>query len=400
MEITQSAPPGASTVSATDTAHMPALTGIRFFAIFHIFLFHLWVLYDMEKPERFAGLMGGFADLPPLLVNFLSHGWMSTSFFFLLSGFILSYLYWGEDGNLTTSRKRFWLQRMFRIYPVHIIILIPTFLLLVGHYLGDGVGLFKIFGSALLTLTLTQAWVPPAVPLWSWPTWTLSALMFLYLVMPWLMPRLARLTHRQQWILLASLPLISLIPTIIYAAIVPWDTKLDTNWSIFLGSTPIFWLPHFVAGMLLSRLLGITRQNRTFRTNAPTWFAWGDLALLSVIVIACLPGLDEPLKYFLRHGLIMPLYLVLIADLARGRGLAARLFSLPGTGFLGETGFSIFIWQNAVMIACWTSLMINPAAGNYHLIAASIGIVLLGIVSTYKIEKPIAKRLRAKWLKS
>src|SRR5690606_22382523 len=103
---------------------MPALTGVRFFAIFHIFLFHLWTLYDLDKPEGFGTLMIGFADLPPTLVTFLSHGWLSTSFFFLLSGFILAYLYWTPAGSLSTSKRTFWLKRVLRIYPVHILIMI------------------------------------------------------------------------------------------------------------------------------------------------------------------------------------------------------------------------------------------------------------------------------------
>lgn len=376
---------------------MPALTGIRFFAIFHIFLFHLWTLYDLDKPEQYSTLMAGFADLPAGLVTFLSHGWLSTSLFFLLSGFILAYLYWTPAGGLSTSRKHFWLKRAVRIYPVHLLIMVITLVLMVGHYLQQGMGLFKMISTAVLTLTLTQAWVPPAVPMWSWPTWTLSALIFLYIAMPWLMPRLARLTRRQQWILLASLPVISLIPTIVYAFVVPAGTDPGLSWSIFLGSTPLFWVPHFAAGMLLSRLLGISRFTG-FTPSAPTWFAWGDLALLAVIVIGCIPGIEEPLKYFLRHGLVMPLYMMVIVDLARGRGLAARLFSLPGTGFLGETGFSIFIWQNLVMVFCWMSLMINPAAGHYHLAVASIGIIALGIFSTYCIEKPLARKLLRRWL--
>lgn len=208
---------------------------------------------------------------------------------------------------------------------------------------------------------------------------------------------LARLSRRQQWILLGCLPAISLIPTIVYALLVPAGTDPGLSWVIFLGSTPLFWVPHFAAGMLLSRLLGISRFTR-FTPSTPTWFAWGDAALLAVIVIACMPGIEEPLKYFLRHGLIMPLYMVVIVDLARGRGLAARLFSLPGTGFLGETGFSIFIWQNLVMVFCWMSLMINPAVGKYHLVVASIGVVVLGMVSTYGVEKPIARRLAKRWL--
>lgn len=397
METTAKAPLFTADTAEKTPVVMPALTGIRFFAIFYIFLFHLWTLYDLDTQPPFENLMSGFADLPPLLVNFLSNGWLATSFFFLLSGFILAYLYWGPDGNLTTSKKHFWLQRFFRIYPIHILILIITMVPTIPWHLSQGMGLTELIGSALLTLTLMQAWVAPAVPVWSWPTWTLSALIFLYLVMPWLMPRLARLSQRQMWLTLALLPVLSLVPTAVYAVVVPAGTDPGTYWKIFLGSTPLFWLPHFVAGMLLTRVMRISRFTQPAEISKPL-LAWGDLALLAVLVIACQPTIAEPLKFFLRHGLVMPIYMVLLVDLARGRGLAARLFSLPGTGFLGETGFSIFVWQNLVMTACWMSLTINPAAGEHHLWAASAGIIALAIFSTYVLEKPMARRLRRRFL--
>lgn len=377
---------------------LPALTGVRFFAIFHIFMFHLWSLYDLEKPDQFANLMIGFAGLPETLVTFISHGWLSTSFFFLLSGFILACLYWGEDGRLATGRKRFWLLRFSRIYPMHIILMVITVALTTYHHLSSGMPVPKMVLTALATLTLLQAWYPPAVPVWSWPTWTLSALVFLYLLTPWLMRLLAGLSRRQMIGTLAAMPVVSLLPTIVYAIIMPAGTKLELNWSIFLGSTPLFWLPHFIAGMLLSRIFSISRFNAAWEPARPSWFAWGDVALLAVIGIACLPGMGgEPLKYFLRHGAIMPLYMVVIFDLARGNGLAARFFSLPGMGFLGETGFSIFIWQNLIMIFCWISLTINPNAGVYHLWVAPAVIIVIAIFSTYWIEKPVAARLRRKF---
>ncbi len=396
MEITAAAT-AVPAEQGTRAAPMPALTGIRFFAIFHIFLFHLWTLYDLQKPPQFQNLLAGIGELPQTLIHFFSNGWVATSFFFLLSGFLLAHLYWGADGALTTSKKRFWLQRFTRIYPIHILLMVLTVLMTAGWHLSQGMGATELVGSALLTVTLLQAWVPPAVPVWSWPTWTLSALVFLYWIMPWLMPRLARLSRRQMWGLLAALPLISLIPTAIYAVLVPAGSDPGMHWKIFLGSTPIFWLPHFMAGMLLSRLLQFPRAGAP-ALNRP-WLAWGDLALLAIIVVACQPTIAEPVKYFLRHGLMMPLYMLLLVDLARGRGLAARLFSLPGTGFLGETGFAIFIWQNLVMTFCWLSLMIDPDSGRHHLWAATLGIIVLGIFSTYVLEKPAAKWLRRKLLK-
>ena len=108
-----------STNSSQETApgasgdhYLPALTGIRFFAIFHIFMFHLVSLYGSDRPEGMENLLVGFKTAPQTLVVFASNGWISTSFFFLLSGFILAYLYWGEDGQLVTTRRRFWQLRL------------------------------------------------------------------------------------------------------------------------------------------------------------------------------------------------------------------------------------------------------------------------------------------------
>lgn len=54
---------------AGKAGRLPALTGIRFFAIFHIFMFQFWSLYNLEKPERFSNSMIGFVDLPKTLVK-------------------------------------------------------------------------------------------------------------------------------------------------------------------------------------------------------------------------------------------------------------------------------------------------------------------------------------------
>jgi len=386
-------------LSAAGHPQLTALTGIRFFAIFHIFLFHLWSIYDEDKPERLENVMSDFGRLPDVAVNFLSQGWLSTSFFFLLSGFILSYLYWGPDGHLSIPKKRFWLMRFSRLYPIHAILLLLTIPMMTLMHLSQETGVGQIVLSALATLTLTQAWYPPWVPMWSWPTWALSALVFLYLVMPWLMRVMRRLGRRQMILLLALMPVVSLVPTIVYAFFFPSGTEGPLEWQIFIGSTPLFWVPHFAAGMLLSRIFAVSRINPEFKQENASWLSWGDLAFVAVIVIACLPNIGEPLKFFLRHGLVMPLYMLLVLDLAQGKGLMARLFALPGMAFLGETGFSIFIWQNMVITGCFIAVMINPQLGHGQLLWASLAMVILAIFSTYCLEKPLARKLRKRWLR-
>jgi peptidoglycan/LPS O-acetylase OafA/YrhL len=377
---------------------MPALSGIRFFAIMHIFCFHLWTIYSMEKGERFKTLLSDMSSLPTTALTFLTNGWMSTSFFFVLSGFILAFIYWGQDGELTLPKKKFWLLRAARIYPIHILLLLFTFLLTAGYQVSQGASVPLLVGGAIATLSLTQAWYPDFVPLWSWPTWTISALVFLYVLMPYLMPKLARLSRRSMILLILALPFISLIPVYIYAFYFPQGVKPERFWQIFIGSTPIFWVAHFVAGMLLTRIFALSKFNPQTETPPKFGLSLGDAALLAVIVLGCMPGITEPFKFFLRQGLMMPLYMMVIVDLARGRGLAARLLSFKVMGFLGETGFSIFIWQNMVMIFCWMAVMINPAFGNHQFVWAVGVIVFVGIVSTYVLEKPFSNWLRRKYL--
>jgi peptidoglycan/LPS O-acetylase OafA/YrhL len=385
-----------TTPGATGDHYLPALTGIRFFAIFHIFLFHLLSLYGSEKPEGMENLLIGFKTAPQTFAIFASNGWISTSLFFLLSGFILAYLYWGDDGQLTTTRRRFWSLRAARIYPIHLIVLTLIFLMQVPWYLGQGMPLSTLVPSALATIALVQAWVPPWIPLWSWPTWTISALVFLYLIMPWLMTTLSRLSRRQMVMALIAMPFVSIIPTLGYAARqasgAPWSMNVD----MFVANTPLFWVPYFAAGMLMTRIFSLSRFKPT--RPRPSWFAWGDAAFIVVIAIACTPGIEQPLKFFIRQGLLMPFFMIMVLDLARGRGLMAKIFSLPGTGFLGETGYSIFIWQNIVLIFSYVSLMAIPSIGPYQIWIAIALIMALAIPSTYLVEKPIARFIRRRYI--
>lgn len=395
MEKRQNSPQQ-SPSGKNSNCYLPALTGVRFFAIFHIFLFHLYSMYRSEKPEAMANLLMGFNDAPKTLVAFMSNGWISTSFFFLLSGFILAYLYWGEDGQLVTSKRRFWSLRIARIYPIHLIVMAILLLLNVPHYLSQDMPLSTLIPSALATMALVQAWIPPWIPLWSWPTWTISALLFLYLIMPWLMATLSRLSRRQMVVALIAMPFISIIPTLGYTARMasgaPWNMNVD----MFVANTPLFWVPYFAAGMIMTRVFSLSRFKPT--PYNPSWYSWGDVAFVIVIAIGCTPGIGQPLKFFIRQGLLMPLTIMIVLDLARGNGLMAKVFSLPGTGFLGETGYAIFIWQSVILIASYVSLTVNPAIGPYQIWIAIVSIMALAIPSTYLIEKPLARVIRRKFI--
>ena len=386
--------------AVADTApQLDALNGMRFFAVFHIFLYHIWSVRFEAPAVRQAPFDKVYANLdsfPPWLNNLLAHGYISTSFFFLLSGFILAYLYWAPNGELSTTPRRFWWQRFTRIYPVHLIVLLLGLPLMLGRMAFDpgAPSAALVAASGIATATLTQAWFPPLVPIWSWPTWALSAVVFLYLVMPWLMRVLAKLSRRQSVGLLIAMPVISLLPTLIFLQFFPDGAKDHEAWKIFLGSTPLFWVPHFAAGMLMSRVFGISRFEQAWREKSRPWLSVGDFALAAVVFICLMEPHNTAWRHILRHGALMPLYMLVLYDLALGRGLVARLFSLPGMGFLGQTSFSIFIWQNVFFAVGFIVIMAKPDSTHLSFWSTVIGLLLMAMISTYWIEKPLAKRLR------
>jgi len=382
---------------------LDALNGMRFFAVFHIFLYHIWSTHfevPTNKDPRFANVYANLDDFPRWLNNLVAHGYLSTSFFFLLSGFILAFLYWKPDGELATTRGRFWWQRFTRIYPVHLIALLITIVLFLPRFWMDPsappIPLAIVSGVA--TATLTQAWYAPLVPVWSWPTWALSAVVFLYAIMPWLMGRLAKLSRSQAIGLLVAMPVISLLPTLVYLYFFPDGGKDHQDWQIFLGSTPLFWVPHFAAGMLMTRIFHISRFETAWQGKSRPWISAGDVAFAAVVALCVMEPHSLAWRHILRHGALMPLYMLVLYDLALGRGLVARLFSLPGMGFLGQTSFSIFIWQNLFLALGFAIAMANPASKQLSFWFAVIGLTTMAMISTYWIEKPIARRLRKKVL--
>ena len=377
---------------------LTALNGMRFFAVFHIFLYHLWSI-RFESPRQQGAFANAYANMdrfPSWLNNLIAHGYLSTSFFFLLSGFILAYLYWAPGGTLATSRQYFWWQRLTRIYPAHLIALAVTILLFLPRFFFDPTApsIPVAVASAVATATLTQAWVPQLVPVWSWPTWALSAVVFLYLIMPWLMRGLSKLSRGQQIALLVASPVISLVPTLIFLQFFPDGAKGQQNWQIFLGSTPLFWVAHFVAGMLMSRIFGISRFQTAWRQKSKPWLSFGDVALVVVIALSLMPPHDQAWRHILRHGALMPLYMFVLYDLAMGRGLVARVFSLPGMSFLGQLSFSIFIWQNLFMALGFGMAAAAPQSTSLSFWFAVIGLLGMAVISTRYIEKPLARRLR------
>jgi peptidoglycan/LPS O-acetylase OafA/YrhL len=142
---------------------LTTLEGLRFLATLHLFVFHY-------GQDFFEGSLKFFKP-------FISAGYYSTSIFFILSGFILTYVYIAPNGQkLRIKTKHFYLKRLFRLYPFH---LLGYFLVILPLISGTSIQSIDLLFSGY-NLFLIHAWIPSTDIILSFNriSWSASALLF------------------------------------------------------------------------------------------------------------------------------------------------------------------------------------------------------------------------------
>ncbi len=263
----------ASTASTTTgpAAHrlprVESLTGLRWFAAAAVFFHHFMNFAPIPKLSRVTPI-----------------GVTGVTFFFVLSGFVLTWSFFDRD-----TAKRFYWRRFARIYPL---VLLTTLLALPVFY-GTTDSFQKPWntGNILLSLLLLHAWfsgVPMIFFAGSPASWSLSCEAFFYAVFPAVIRPLLR----------RSVPVLLTIAALIVA--VMWVLLL---WVRFFppGLVPGTSLPFsgLMIGSPLARLweflLGIVvacAVRRGWRPPVGFWPAVGllGLGLLFLVAWIFLPG--------------------------------------------------------------------------------------------------------------
>jgi peptidoglycan/LPS O-acetylase OafA/YrhL len=385
-------------------AFLAPLMGIRFLLAIHLFLFH----YIGHEQNVSNSVRSGW---PAWLQNLLIHGYSSTYFFFILSGFIMTYLYVDQSGQMIGKPRQFFFTRLMRLFPLHLLVA----LLLIPHAVPLALAqpdpkLFKLpissgfyaTLSGLFTITMTHAWLPGFALRWNPPTWALAAVVFFYLLFPWSVRLLRGVPRRGLVFLLAAAPVLSLLPSIVYLLVVGHEIPYSF-WHEVVMRSPLLWLPSFFVGMLFARCYEMSRFS-VRPTEPVSWrFRWGDAAALFLLGILCLG--DETLSYLLclcgyephlllRHGLLAPLFLVVLRDLAAGRGILSRLLSSPVLLLLAEGSFAIFILQSPLLVAGDYLLGDIPLHPQLRLAALTVILIAASSLSVRWFEQPVNRWLR------
>lgn len=338
---------------------LPVLTTLRFWAAIVVVLNHLDAGHLSYLPEAFKG--------------WCQSGYEAVTFFFVLSGFILTYVYScdREHGALNVSVRRFQLARLARIMPSYYLALL---LLLPPFVYGVAVaGIIPLDQFVLATLTvpaLMQAWLPTVSFSWNGPAWSLSVEVFFYALFPALLCRTRMMSHRE-FLTLAAVAVIASAAARFY---LPQSLAVEDsqNWRYFFHYFPLFHLPSFLFGMALGRIY-LFRPAPTERVNTLVFLA-------SVIVLSLLLGYRFALpSWLLTDAVLVPLYGLVIFSGARLGGSLRGVFIHPLLVLLGHASYSIYILH--IGIVFWWQWVAQRILGTSLSPTIELAILLILVIA-------------------
>ncbi len=362
-----------------------ALTSLRFIAAAMIVVTHSVYAFNMDPT-------GNIGKLP------LSQG---VSFFFVLSGFILTYVYQNLQGFIKTLK--FLSARVARVWPVFFVTEIAA--LLISPWSINATTTGGIIQVALSHFFMVHAWLAKRFYYFALnaPSWSISTEFFFYLAFPFLI-----LNLRKQW--LPKLLLVAAIPATIIALCyalgikeLPGAKVISTHGLIYIS--PLTRLLEFYCGMLVclflrtvkSKTPGDDKVSLPFTLLEVFSFVWITAVVANTNSWLSASGLDahSPIGLYLNYCGNTLGYVMLIFAVAMQRGYLSRVLNLPVLIFLGEVSYSVYIWHSPLIewyMQHKDIFTAVPRVASYSLFWA----VLLALSTTtyFIVEKPCRNILR------
>ena len=361
-------------------ATLPSLTGLRFFAALLVFFFHTSLSNspippnDPINPFADPGIAHAYAK------TFLNTGYIGVSFFFVLSGFVLTW-----SARPGQSVRAFWRRRMTKIFTNHLVVFTASLVLFAGATITS-------VGQWLPNLLLVHTFFPqPGINLsMNPPSWSLGSELLFYLLFPLLIGPVRRIRDGALWGWAAAMAAGTVVVQLISTYLVP-----DTPKSAI---TPIsdmqFWFGYlFPPGRLFEFVLGVLLARIVLAGRWPRWMGTGKSLVLCAAGYAA--GFVVPFPYTFVAATIVPIG-ALIASVAADdvAGRRTWLRSRPMV-WLGEVSFGFYLVQG-VSIFYLRSLLDGATyavPGSLLLIAGFFGTSLLGGWLLYRfVEMPAMRR--------
>lgn len=333
-------------MARTSTPHaLPRLTSLRAFAAASVLIYHFGT-HGVVRHTAIGDM--GFVGVP---------------FFFVLSGFVLTWSFTPGTNAWTFYRRRF-----ARVYPSHLVVTLFALVLITP--------VAKGWASFVASVSLTQSWFTSDSIVYGMNgvTWTLACEAAFYLAFPLAIVLLRRLSMGMRWAIAAAW----------FAAALTFSLAsehLPYRLAIMADASPLVRFNEFLLGVVAAMALA-----NGWRPRIHMW--WAVLAGAGSLVLCLL----LPIPRVAANQLMVPAFLAMIlaavrSDVDHRLGILNRRWLV----WAGEVSFTFYLVHELVMlnVRSWLGFDGLQMAVIVAVVAATCAIVLHRVV-----EQPFRSRLR------
>jgi peptidoglycan/LPS O-acetylase OafA/YrhL len=320
-------------------------------------------------------------------------GQIWTTFFFILSGFVLSYARLTSSKPTETEKLGIFLKRrLSNIYPLFLVAFI--FGSAMSIYVGFSELNKETFGVWALVLTLQHSWLPysllAGVVPWFMPTWFLSALL-------WYWPLFAPLYQRFR---IASIEKIyvAVLLLFMYGWLVLGSARVDAFQDLTLTEFkffPLWYIHFFVAGIAIARIFqqhiqveSLGDDTTSLSVSTRLFASWvrnyGATCVVLLYAILFSTIRHSVVVIMFKYVLCLPLHGILLMSLSMGRDPVACLLKNSYLEQLGNLSFPQYI-LHPLLFALFR---------DYSRIWFWIMLTACSALAHVAIVKPVSRRLR------
>ena len=315
-------------------------------------------------------------------------GECGVSFFFILSGFVLSYAYSDKISNGTFNNKSLFARQFKKIYPLHIATFLIMFILdlkLERYY-----DIYVIIPNVLLL----QSWFPDDSFYFvaNGASWFLCDILFFYLIFP----------NVNKFILNNNTRRITIYLTVIFLLYIWLIISIpDSLINPILYANPLTRLLDFSIGIVVYKIY-ISEKCMKFGNNMMTYSPLKvsiiEITLiLSIVAIAiAYPMIPQRVRTVSLFWMIIPVFLLFFAISDKSNGVLSLLLQNKSMVWLGNISFDIYIIHMPVLrifnsILSKTGLLENRTIP--HFIIFSIILIVLSYYTHIIMNNTKRKRI-------
>lgn len=363
-----------SATGRSRVTRLNTLTGLRFPAAFVVLLYHAALLGFLGTPWLSPENVHDY-------YRSVHHaGALGVSFFFVLSGFVLTW-----SARDTDTAPRFWRRRFLKIVPNYLVVWVLALVVFAAPITDLKIGLLNLF--------MLQVYYPDfSVNFGVNPAgWSLAVEAVFYLSFPLLLRLIKKIPADRinLWVAIAGLGIIAtpflstqLVPA--GSVFMPMEPETSVNQYFFSYILPFPRVLDFALGILVARSV----MSGRWRNIGMVWA--GALLIASYVL-----GYFTPYIYSSRAVCVIPAAVLIAAGAIADDEGRFTLFRNKVMVWLGDISFAFYLVHFTVLVGVWKLLgsktYTAPQAAAMMLLC--LGVSILASWALYGLlERPITQR--------